>query len=51
MFGGKSTDDFHHPTKPELTSVGTLSTQLNANSVLGCVSAHRGQIRNTTAMA
>jgi hypothetical protein len=28
MFGGKSTDDFHHPTKPELTSVPTLLTQL-----------------------
>jgi len=22
-FGGKSTDNFHHPTKPELTSVST----------------------------
>jgi hypothetical protein len=23
MFSGKITDDFHHPTEPELTSVST----------------------------
>lgn len=59
MFGGNSTDDFHLPTKPELTSVkyqaikdpNPLLTQLNANHVLGCLSAHRGPIRDTNAMA
>jgi hypothetical protein len=58
IFGGKSMVDFHHPTKPELTSVkvpgkdlNPLLSQLNANSVLGYLSAHRGPIRDTTAMA